>query len=120
MQDGMIERFEGFTSGINGIYRYILKIEREEMEKHGLKGSHAIYLTTLYRFPEGITAARLGELLGREVIFAKDIVGEDAKAKAAALQPGQIMLLENLRFEKGEGLEKKVDNFADEIASMIK
>ena len=47
-------------------------------------------------------AQRLSELLGREVIFAKDIIGEDAKAKAAALQPGQIMLLENTRFEKGE------------------
>ena len=47
-------------------------------------------------------AKRLGELLGREVIFAHDVVGEDAKAKAAALQPGQILLLENTRFEKGE------------------
>ena len=34
--------------------------------------------------------------------MAADVVGEDARAKAAALQPGQIMLLENTRFEKGE------------------
>ena len=47
-------------------------------------------------------AKRLSELLGKEVIFARDVVGEDAKAKAAMLQPGQIMLLENTRFEKGE------------------
>ena len=47
-------------------------------------------------------AVRLSELLGREVIMAKDVVGEDAQAKAAALQPGQILLLENTRFEKGE------------------
>ena len=47
-------------------------------------------------------AKRLSELLGQEVIMAADVVGEDAKAKAAALQPGQIMLLENTRFEKGE------------------
>ena len=40
-------------------------------------------------------AVRLSELLGQEVIFAKDVTGEDAKAKAAALQPGQILLLEN-------------------------
>ena len=40
-------------------------------------------------------AKRLEELLGKSVIFASDVVGEDAKAKAAALQPGQIMLLEN-------------------------
>ena len=47
-------------------------------------------------------AKRLSELLGREVIMAADVVGPDAQAKAAALQPGQIMLLENTRFEKGE------------------
>ena len=51
-------------------------------------------------------AKRLSELLGMEVIFAKDIIGEDAKAKAAALQPGQLLLLENLRFDKRE--EKKL------------
>mgnify|MGYP000757992565 FL=1 len=49
-------------------------------------------------------AARLAELLGQEVIFASDVVGEDAQAKAAALQPGQVLLLENTRFEKGETL----------------
>ncbi len=47
-------------------------------------------------------AARLSELLGQQAIMAADVVGEDAKAKPAALQPGQIMLLENTRFEKGE------------------
>ena len=38
-------------------------------------------------------AQHLSQLLGREVLFAKDIIGPDAQAKAAALQPGQIMLL---------------------------
>ena len=47
-------------------------------------------------------AKRLSELLGREVIMASDVVGPDAQAKAAALQPGQVLLLENTRFEKGE------------------
>ena len=61
-------------------------------------------------------AQRLSELLGQEVIFAKDIVGEDAKAKAAALQGGQIMLLENLRFDPRE--EKNDPEFARELASM--
>ena len=41
-------------------------------------------------------AKRLSELLGMDVIFAKDIIGEDAQAKAAALQPGQLMLLLSL------------------------
>jgi len=61
-------------------------------------------------------AERLSELLGQEVIFAKDIVGEDAKAKAAALQGGQILLLENLRFDPRE--EKNDPSFAEELASM--
>ena len=61
-------------------------------------------------------AERLSQLLGQEVIFAKDIIGEDARAKAAALQPGQIMLLENLRFDKGE--EKNDPEFAKALASL--
>ena len=61
-------------------------------------------------------AKRLSELLGREVIFAKDIVGEDAKAKAAALKGGEILLLENLRFDPRE--EKNDPSFAKELASM--
>ena len=61
-------------------------------------------------------AKRLEELLGKSVIFASDVVGEDAKAKAAALQPGQIMLLENLRFEPGE--EKNDPAFAKALADL--
>ena len=61
-------------------------------------------------------AHRLEELLGQEVIFASDVVGEDAQAKAAALQPGQLMLLENLRFEKGE--EKNDPAFAKALADL--
>jgi len=48
------------------------------------------------------TAKRLGELLGRAVEFASDTVGPDAQAKAAALKPGGVLVLENLRFQSGE------------------
>ena len=61
-------------------------------------------------------AKRLSELLGKEVVMAKDVIGPDATAKAAALQPGQIMLLENLRFEPGE--EKNDPAFAKALAEM--
>ncbi len=54
------------------------------------------------KFSLAPVAERLSQLLGKEVIMAADVVGPDATAKAAALQPGQIMLLENTRFEKGE------------------
>jgi phosphoglycerate kinase len=49
-----------------------------------------------------IVAVRLGELLGRPVAFADDVIGPSARAAVAALEPGQLLLLENVRFEKGE------------------
>ena len=61
-------------------------------------------------------AKRLGELLNMNVVFATDTIGPDAKAKAAALQPGQILLLENTRFDPRE--EKNDPEFAKELASM--
>lgn len=47
-------------------------------------------------------AARLSELLSIDVKLAKDVVGEDANRLAAAVKPGEAILLENVRFEKGE------------------
>ena len=49
-----------------------------------------------------IVADRLSQLLGKEVIMAADVAGEDSKAKAAALNNGDVMLLENTRYIKGE------------------
>ena len=65
-----------------------------------------------------VVANRLSELLGQTVVMAKDVAGEDAQAKAAALQDGQVMLLENTRFEKGETkndpeLSRKLASLAD-------
>ncbi len=60
--------------------------------------------------------ARLNELLGAEkVTFAEDIIGEDAKAKVAALKPGYAVLLENTRFDARE--TKNGADFAKELAS---
>ncbi|MEM7478544.1 MAG: phosphoglycerate kinase [Planctomycetota bacterium] len=61
-------------------------------------------------------AKRLGELLGKEVVFASDTVGEDAQTKVAGLQDGDVLVLENLRFDAGE---KKGDaEFAGKLAAM--
>ncbi len=49
-----------------------------------------------------IVADRLSELLGKPVIMAKDVAGEDSQAKAAALNNGDVMMLENTRYIKGE------------------
>lgn len=61
-------------------------------------------------------AARLSELLGVKVTLAKDVVGEDAQAKAAALGNGEVLLLENVRFHKEE--EKNDPEFAKKLASL--
>jgi len=61
-------------------------------------------------------AKRLSELLGKEVPLAKDVIGEDAQAKAAALKDGDIMLIENVRFHKEE--EKNDPEFSRKLASL--
>ncbi|MBX7213943.1 MAG: phosphoglycerate kinase [Thermoflexales bacterium] len=61
-------------------------------------------------------ATRLGELLGRPVHMAPDCVGAAVEAQAAALKPGQVMLLENLRFHKEE--EKNDPEFAKQLARL--
>ena len=61
-------------------------------------------------------AARFAELLGRPVQFAEDTIGPDAKAKAAALKSGEVLLLENTRFDPRE--EKNDPEFAKELASL--
>ncbi len=61
-------------------------------------------------------AEKLSEYLGQKVIMAKDVIGEDAKAKAAALKEGEVLLIENVRFHKEETANDPV--FAKELASM--
>lgn len=61
-------------------------------------------------------AKRLSELLNREVPFAKDVIGEDAKAKVAELKDGDVMLLENVRTHAEE--EANDPTFAKELASL--
>lgn len=61
-----------------------------------------------------VVAQRLSELLGKEVLMAADVVGEDAKAKAASLKDGDVMLLENVRYIKGE--TKNDPEFSKELA----
>ena len=61
-------------------------------------------------------ARRLSELLGRPVQMATDCVGPAVEAQAKALQPGQVLLLENLRFHKEE--EKNDPDFAKQLAAL--
>lgn len=89
------------------------------------KGASVILMSHLGR-PEGkvvskyslsVVAKRLKELLpNNKVIMAKDVVGEDAKKKAEKLKMGEVLLLENLRFDARE--EENDKNFCKELASM--
>ncbi len=88
------------------------------------KGAKTILVSHLGRPKNGFedkfsmkpTAARLSELLGKPVIMAKDVIGEDAKAKAAALKDGEVLMLENVRFHKEE--EKNDAAFAKELSTL--
>lgn len=62
----MIERFQKFSSAIFEITRYWHKIASDELGKFNLKGTYAVYLTTLLSYPDGITAARLSEICARD------------------------------------------------------
>ncbi|MCL2772913.1 MAG: phosphoglycerate kinase [Oscillospiraceae bacterium] len=68
------------------------------------------------KYSLAIVAKKLSQLLGKEVIMAKDVIGDDAKAKAAALKNGNIMLLENVRFHAEE--EKNDPEFSKALASL--
>jgi len=72
------------------------------------------------RYSLAPVAERLGEVLGREVRFAEDTVGESAKAAVEAAGDGDVVLLENLRFNAGETSKDEAERglFADQLASL--
>ena len=62
----MVDRFERFSLAISHINRFWHKLAGEEMAKYGLKGPHATYLLTLSRHEDGLTAAQLVEISGKD------------------------------------------------------
>ena len=62
----MLRRFEQFSTAISNIYQSIQKIERIEMAKYGLKGSHTQCMIVMQNYPEGITASRLCEVCDKD------------------------------------------------------
>ncbi|MBW8015385.1 MAG: phosphoglycerate kinase [Planctomycetes bacterium] len=106
--------------------------------KHVLDGGGSVILMSHLGRPKGKVneklslapvAKRLGELLGKDVVLAGDCIGDDVEAKAAALEPGDVMLLENLRFHSSETIKDKAakddtqlreakDAFAKKIAGL--
>ena len=92
----------------------------EELPEEERAAAEAAYLEKakgdLTKFSLQPVADKLAELLGRPVVMAKDVVGEDAQAKAAALKEGEILLLENVRFHAEE--TKNDPEFAKKLASL--
>ena len=74
------------------------------------------WLKSLKKLSLAPVAQRLSELLGQEVLMARDVVGPDARVKAQHLRPGEILLLENTRFAPGE--TKNDPAFAKALADM--
>lgn len=72
----MLSRFEQFSFVISGIYRYIQKLERDEMIKYGHKGSFAQYLVAIGRFPSGVTSVQLCEICNKDKAAVSRAVSE--------------------------------------------
>ncbi|MET7306267.1 phosphoglycerate kinase [Streptomyces sp. NPDC005134] len=98
------------------------------VEKLAAAGARVIVASHLGR-PEGApdpafslapAAARLGELIGADVAFATDTVGESARATVAALTDGKVAVIENLRFNPGETSKDDAERgaFADQLAEL--
>ena len=71
----MLNRFARFSLAISEIDRCWHKLAAEAMAKYDLNSPHAVYLTTLYDYPDGITAAKLGELCCKNKADVSRMVG---------------------------------------------
>ena len=77
----MVDRFEQFAGYISGIFRQIQKIERDELEKMGLKGAFAQYLVVMTHYPEGITATQLCEVCDKDKAAVSRVISELAEKR---------------------------------------
>ena len=95
----------------------IAKIEKLPVEEQEAATAAALEKAKgdVTKFSLQVVADKLNELLGGGVVFANDTVGEDAKAKVAAMKPGDIVLLQNTRFTAGES--KNDPDFSKALAS---
>ena len=71
-----MNRYEKFSTYIAGAYRYVQKLEREEMEKYGLKGAYAQYLHAMRRSPEGVTSSQLCDICDKDKAAVSRAVAE--------------------------------------------
>ncbi len=104
----MLTRFEHFSFVISSIYRYIRKIERDEMVKHGYRGAFAQYLAALDKFEGGLTAAQLCDICDKDKAAVSRIVAE-MEEKGLAERENKNKYRAKIRLtEKGRSLAKFV------------
>lgn len=94
----MVERFERFSLAVAEISRYWHKIAGDEMEKYGLKGPHATYLTAIYRCEDGVTAPQLCEMCGKDK--------SDVSRTMTAMERGGLVVKEGIHQNRYGGVFK--------------
>ena len=122
-----MSRFEQFTVSIFSIAHYWNKIATEEMREHGLKGTYALYLLTLYSEEDGITAAQLCEVTQRDkadvsravsVFQEKGFVeayGENRYRAPIKLTAKGKMIAANIRKKADSALKSAGEGLSDEM-----
>lgn len=116
----MKSRFERFSYAVSEVSRYWHKIASDEMEKYGLRGSHAIYLVVMSRYDEGITATNLSEICGRDKADVSRAVAMMEK-KGLAVKEGVNQSLYRARLkltEEGKVAAEQVKARADVVVNL--
>lgn len=117
----MIGRFEQFYNAISSIQHSITRIERVEMEKYGLKGPHAQCMLVMDRNPEGITAAELCTICGKDKAAISRTLSELVQSgMITRLDPNGKRYRSRLYLtERGKAVAKQVDDRVHMAVSQV-
>lgn len=117
----MIGRFEQFCNAISSIQHSITRIERVEMEKYGLKGPHAQCMLVMDRNPEGITAAELCTICGKDKAAISRTLSELVQSgMITRLDPNGKRYRSRLYLtERGKAVAKQVDDRVHMAVSQV-
>ena len=117
----MIGRFEQFCNAISSIQHSIARIERVEMEKYGLKGPHAQCMLVMDRNPEGITAAELCTICGKDKAAISRTLSELVQSgMITRLDPNGKRYRSRLYLtERGKAVAKQVDDRVHMAVSQV-
>ncbi|MBQ5319266.1 MAG: winged helix-turn-helix transcriptional regulator [Oscillospiraceae bacterium] len=105
----MIDRFEKFSYFISEISHHWHKIANDVMNEYGLKGPHSVYFTTLYQYPDGITATRLGEICSRDKA--------DVSRAVSLMEKKGLVIKEGSNYRALLKLTKDGEKIAEQIKS---